>query len=254
MEPKGSFYIKNKNIGGMNMLYQMDYQPEMQISLSKGNRKLGKKVFAFNLLPGDKPISTKDKGQLTNVSGTCGGCCEECEGNCYAVRDARYHHNSCIPALAKNTLIMRHNMEGTFTQLRDRLKSEKAKILRYHSSGEIEIYDYLLHMVKLAIEMPEVRFYFYTKRFDFMEKYLKECGELPENLICNISEWKGNTKGYNLDGLNRIVYDDGTDESLKNIPHCPAVNKKGHKTGVTCDQCGLCFSGNNGHVVAVYEH
>lgn len=236
------------------MLYQMDYQPEMQISLSKGNRKLGKKVFAFNLLPGDKPISTKDKGQLTNVSGTCGGCCEECEGNCYAVRDARYHHNSCIPALAKNTLIMRHNMEGTFTQLRDRLKSEKAKILRYHSSGEIEIYDYLLHMVKLAIEMPEVRFYFYTKRFDFMEKYLKECGELPENLICNISEWKGNTKGYNLDGLNRFVYDDGTDESLKNIPHCPAVNKKGHKTGVTCDQCGLCFSGNNGHVVAVYEH
>lgn len=236
------------------MLYQMNYEPEMEISLSKGNRKLGKKVFAFNLLPGDKPISTKDKGQLTNVSGTCGGCCEACEGNCYAVRDARYHHNSCIPALAKNTLIMRHNMEGTFAQLRDRLKSEKAKILRYHSSGEIETYDYLLHMVKLAIEMPEVRFYFYTKRFDFMDRYLKECGELPDNLICNISEWNGNTEGYNLDGLNRFVYDDGTDESLKNVAHCPAVNKKGRKTGVTCDQCGLCYSGNNGHVVAVYEH
>lgn len=236
------------------MLYQMNYEPEMTISTAKGNSKLGKGVFAFNLLPGDAPISTKDKGQLTNVRGTCGGCCDGCEGNCYAVKDTRRYHNTCIPSLAKNTLIMRHDMEGTFAQLKENLEKKKAKVLRYHSSGEIETYDYLLHMVKLAIEMPNVRFYFYTKRFDFMEKYLKECGELPENLICNISEWNGNTDGYNLEGLNRFIYDDGTDESLKNVPHCPAVNKKGRKTGVTCDQCGLCFSGNNGHIVAVYEH
>lgn len=236
------------------MLYQMNYEPDMTISVAKGNSKLGNSVFAFNLLPGDAPISTKDKGQLTNVRGTCGGCCDGCEGNCYAVKDTRRYHNTCIPSLAKNTLIMRHDMEGMFAQLRENLEKKKAKVLRYHSSGEIETYDYLLHMVRLAVEMPNVRFYFYTKRFDFMERYLKECGELPENLICNISEWNGNTKGYALDGLNRFIYDDGTDARLKNVPHCPAVNKKGHKTGVTCDKCGLCFSGNNGHIVAVYEH
>lgn len=236
------------------MLYQMDYAPEMVISLAKGNSKLGKGVFAFNLLPGDRPLSTKDKGQLTNISGTCGGCCDGCESNCYAVRDTRRYHNTCIPSLAKNTLIMRHDMEGTFAQLRENLKKNKAKVLRYHSSGEIETYNYLLHMVKLAIEMPEVRFYFYTKRFDFMERYLKECGELPENLVCNISEWKGNTDAYDLEGLNRFIYDDGTDPSLKNVPHCPAVNKQGRKTGVTCEQCGLCYRGNDGHIIAVYEH
>ena len=236
------------------MLYQMNYEPDMTISVAKGNSKLGQSVFAFNLLPGDAPISTKDKGQLTNVRGTCGGCCDGCEGNCYAVKDTRRYHNTCIPSLAKNTLIMRHDMEGMFAQLRENLEKKKAKVLRYHSSGEIETYDYLLHMVRLAVEMPNVRFYFYTKRFDFIERYLKECGELPENLICNISEWNGNTKGYALDGLNRFIYDDGTDARLKNVPHCPAVNKKGHKTGVTCDKCGLCFSGNNGHIVAVYEH
>lgn len=236
------------------MLYQMDYSPEMVISVSKGNSKLGKGVMIFNLLPGDEPISTKDKGQLTNVRGTCAGCCDGCLDKCYAMRDARLHHNSVIPAIAKNTLIMRHNMEDTFKQLRENLAKNKAKVLRYHSSGEIETYEYLLHMVKLAIDMPEVRFYFYTKRFDLMDKYLKECGELPENLVCNISEWKGNTKGYDLDGLNRFVYDDGTDESLKNVAHCPAVNKKGRKTGVTCEQCGLCYRGNDGHVIAVYSH
>lgn len=236
------------------MLYQMDYSPEMVISVSKGNSKLGKGVMIFNLLPGDEPISTKDKGQLTNVRGTCAGCCDGCLDKCYAMRDARLHHNSVIPAIAKNTLIMRHNMEDTFKQLRENLVKNKAKVLRYHSSGEIESYEYLLHMVKLAIEMPEVRFYFYTKRFDLMDKYLKECGELPENLVCNISEWKGNTKGYALEGLNTFIYDDGTDESLKNVPHCPAVDKKGRKTGVTCENCGLCYRGNDGHVVAVYSH
>lgn len=236
------------------MLYQMNYEPEMTISLAKGNSKLGKGVFAFNLLPGDRPISTKDKGQLTNVSGTCGGCCDGCENNCYAVKDTRRYHNTCIPSLAKNTLIMRHDMEGTFTQLRENLKKKKAKVLRYHSSGEIETYDYLLHMVKLAVEMPEVRFYFYTKRFAFMDRYLKECGTLPDNLVCNISEWKGNTKGYDLDGLNRFIYDDGTDESLKNVPHCPAVDNKGHKTGITCSNCSLCYRGNDGHIIAVYSH
>ena len=236
------------------MLYQMNYEPEMTISLAKGNSKLGKGVFAFNLLPGDKPISTKDKGQLTNVPGTCGGCCDGCEKYCYAIQNTRQYHNTCIPSLAKNTLIMRNDMDGCFKQLKENLIKKKAKVLRYHSSGEIETYDYLLHMVKLAIEMPEVRFYFYTKRFDFMERYLRECGELPENLVCNISEWNGNTEGYKLDGLNRFIYDDGTDASLKNVPHCPAVDKKGHKTGVTCDKCGLCYNGNNGHIVAVYEH
>ena len=237
-----------------NILYNINYEPAMQISLAKGNSKLGSGVYAFNLIPGNKPLSTKAKGQLTNVRGTCGGCCDGCENFCYAVSDARRFHNTVIPSAGKNTVIMRHNMDDGFIQLKSNLMKKKAKVLRYHSSGEIESYNYLLHMVKLAVELPDVKFYFYTKRFGFIEKYLNECGELPKNLICNISEWKGNTNGYNLTGLNRFVYDDGTDPKLAKVFHCPAVDKNGHKTGITCDYCGRCFSGNNGHITAVYDH
>lgn len=237
-----------------NVMYQINYEPAMRISLAKGNSKLGKGVYALNLMPGNKPLSTKDKGQLTNVRGTCGGCCDGCENYCYAVKDTRRFHNTVIPSVGKNTVIMRHNMEDGFKQLRENLIKKKAKVLRYHSSGEIESYDYLLHMVKLAVELPSVQFYFYTKRFVFIDKYLTECGELPKNLVCNISEWKGNTRGYNLEGLNRFVYDDGTDPSMKKLVHCPAVDKNGHKTGVTCDQCKRCFSGNKGIITAVYDH
>ena len=237
-----------------NILYNINYDESMVISLVKGNSKLGKKVFSFNLMPGNKPISTKDKGQLTNVWGTCGGCCDGCEGSCYAVRDARLHHNAVIPSAGKNTVIMRHDMDKGFKQLKEALIEKKAKVLRFHSSGEIINYNYLLHMIKLAVELPDIQFYFYTKRFKFIESYIKDHGEFPTNLVCNISEWKGNTDAYQLDGLNKFVYDDGTDSTLEKLVHCPAVNKKGKKTGVTCEECKRCFSGNLGIVTAVYDH
>ena len=236
------------------MLYEIKYDKDMKISLVNGNSKLGNGMYTFDLLPGDKPLSTKDKGQLTNVHGTCGGCCDGCQKFCYAIRDARRFHNTCIPRLGRNTVIMRNNIEDGFKQLKEALVQNKAKILRYHSSGEIESYDYLLHMVKLAVELPDVQFYFYTKRFGFIEKYLNECGEFPKNLVCNISEWKGNTDGYNLRGLNKFVYDDGTDPKLEKAFHCRAVSKDGSKTGITCDSCGRCFRGNNGYITAVYDH
>lgn len=236
------------------MLYEINYDPSMKISLVKGNSKLGKGVYAFNLLPGDKPLSTKDKGQLTNVRGTCGGCCDECKKTCYAIGDARRYHNTCIPSLAKNTVIMRHDIDDMFGQLKAECEAKKVKVLRFHSSGEIESYNYLLHMAELAKELSSVKLYFYTKRFKFVEKYLKEYGAFPENLICNISEWNGNTNGFNLAGLNVFTYDDGTNAALESITHCPAVDKKGHKTGVNCDQCKRCFSKNDGHITAVYAH
>lgn len=236
------------------VLYPMEYRKGMKISLANGNNKVGKGVWCFNLLPGDKPLTTTTRGQLTNIHGTCGGCCEGCEGECYAVRDGKLHHNACIPAWGKNTLLVRNEMEATFGQIKEALIKKKAKVLRFHSSGEIESYDYLLHMVKLAVEMPKVQFYCYTKRFDFVSKYLKDFKKLPDNFVVNISVWNGNDKGYNFDNLNKFVYDDGNNPEIQKMRHCPAVDKNGNSTGVTCAQCGWCFKGNDGRITAVYAH
>ena len=155
-----------------NVLYPISYNKDMEISLVQGNKKIGHGVFALNLLPGDQPISTKTRGQLTDIKGTCGGCCEGCVNDCYAMRDAKRYHNACIPSLGKNTLIMRHNIDGMFAQLEEKLTKKNAKVLRYHSSGEIENFNYLLHMVKLAVRMPNVKFYCYTKRFNLYKSTL----------------------------------------------------------------------------------
>ena len=235
------------------VLYDLRYTKGMRIKLSKGNRKIGK-IYNFNLLPGDDPISTKDKVALTNVRGTCGGCSSGCEGCCYAIRSAQCHHNVNIPAWGNNTLIVRNDLNGAFAQIKEDLVKHKVSLLRYHSSGEIETYEYLQKMAKLATELPNVKFYFYTKRFAFVERYLKENGAFPENLVPNISEWHGNTAGYDLHGLNKFVYDDHTDPEVAKLPHCPAIAKDGSETGVTCDKCGICWRKTNGHTVAVYDH
>lgn len=238
-------------------LYEYEYSKDMHISVPKGNEKIGKGIYVFNLMPGSKPISTKDKGELTNIVGTCTGCCKDCENNgCYAIRDARRHHNSVIPSLAKNTLIMRNDQERMFSELKQFLTKKKVKTLRMHSSGEIESYEYLLKMVNLAKELPNTIIYFYTKRFDWVNKYLKENKTFPTNLVCNISKWHNNIDSYNFEKENKVnifAYDDGTDPELSSWIHCPAVDKKGHKTGITCSQCQRCAR-NEGLKTAVYPH
>jgi hypothetical protein len=65
--------------------------------------------------------------------------------------------------------------------------------------------------------------------------------------------------GDKFAGINRFVYDDGSDPTLKSLPHCPSVVKKpGAKKGtlshkVTCLDCGRCFH-NHGKRIAVYNH
>ena len=237
-----------------SVAYPMTYHESMEISLVNGNRKVGKGIWCFNTLPGDKPLCNSTRGQLTEINGTCGGCCTGCANDCYAIRDAKYHHNSVIPALSKNTLIMRNDIDGLFVQIKEGLIKKKAKVLRWHSAGEIESFNYLLHMVKLAVELPNVQFYCYTKRFDYITQYLQEYKKFPKNFVVNISVWKGNDEGYDFGKLNKFVYDDGTDPKVSKMVHCPAVDKKGHSTGVKCADCGWCFKGNLRRRTAVYAH
>ena len=237
-----------------NVAYPMTYYHGMEISLVNGNNKVGKGVWCFNMLPGDKPLSNSTKGVLTNINGTCGGCCDGCANACYAIRDGKLHHNACIPAWGKKTLIRRNDIESMFSQLKRGLIKNKAKVLRWHSAGEIESFNYLLHMVKLAIEMPQVQFYCYTKRFDFVTQYLRDYKRFPKNLVVNISVWNDNDKGYDFGRCNKFVYDDGSDPKIAKMRHCPAVDKNGHSTGIKCSQCGWCFKGNFGRITAVYSH
>lgn len=237
----------------MEALYNIEVNKDTKISVSKGNEKLGKKIYNINLLPGDEPLTVKTKGLLTTIKGTCGGVCSGCKHACYAVKGTKQHHNACIPAQGKNTLMMRKYQKRYFKQIKKFIKKHKVAFWRWHSSGEIPTYNYLLNMVEVAKEYPNTQFYFYTKRFSFIDKYIKEHQNFPDNLVCNISRWHNNDSKYDFSSLNKFIYDDGT-EDLSAITHCPAVAKGGDRTGVTCDQCGRCYRKATGQLTAVYDH
>ena len=237
-------------------LYTVVLESGDEISIQNGNDKLGPGVYNINLLSGDDKISVTSRGLLTDVPGTCSGCCDSCKQFCYDRALTKYRHNTCIPSRAKNTLIMRASLDTYFEQIKNfclKKRKDPVKIFRYHSGGEIETYEYLLKMVEVAKDCPDVKFYFYTKRFAWLQKYLDENGSFPENLVPNVSVWKHNADAYELKGLNRFIYDDGTDPELAAVTHCPAVDKDGHETGVKCAYCGRC-SRQTGKATAVYSH
>ena len=73
-----------------NVKYHLTIDDETRVKIVNGNSKLGRGIYAVNLLPGDTPLTLKDGTQLTNVAGSCAGACSACKADCYAVSDANY--------------------------------------------------------------------------------------------------------------------------------------------------------------------
>lgn len=253
---------KKRNLLPGEVLYPVYIDENSHPKFSEGNRKVGKRILCWNLLPGCEYLFLSDGTQLTNIKGTCEGCGEICENEgCYAVRDAKYHHNSCIPVWAMNTALVRERLEETFKEIKEMLSRVLNPVVRGHASGEFPTYEYFKMWGDLCRDNPWLHVYFYTKRFEFVERYIKEnnledtvrkTGRIYPNFVINVSIWHKNYDNpYNLP---EFVFDDGTEEDVREMFHCPAVNSDGMETGVTCEMCKRCIYPKPGQKTAVYDH
>ncbi|MBQ1789869.1 MAG: hypothetical protein II008_06825 [Oscillospiraceae bacterium] len=239
------------------------------LHVSKGNSKIGKGIWSFSTLPGneDHLLVTSTHGLLTNIPGTCSKYCDGCfNGGCYAVRDAKLHHNATIPAWAENTLLLRSGRLWEEVDTFLTLKNGKAlkylrgtpydasddaaeleqylavarglavvKYFRIHVSGELENAEQLRRWNQIARQHPETTFGIYTKNYDALAEFLDDEPEgFANNLVVNVSEWHGVAKPflekYAWAKLNVFVYDDHVEPDVAKLPHCPAVTKEGHHT------------------------
>ena len=224
------------------------------LSISQGNTKVGK-IASFSTLPTYDYIFTKYNKDNIFVNGTCSkDLCKVCEKECYAVKALRYKNTK--RAYTLNTLLLRYYLNETFEKLDSFIKKKAIKTFRFNVSGELESYEQLIALNKLALNNKNCNFGIYTKQFDFVKKFLIENGSFSDNLCVNLSQWHNNLKDYESIFKNKVnifAYDDGWDESLKNVVHCPAVNKQGKSTGVHCDSCNRCYR-NHKTITAVYAH
>ena len=235
------------------VVYDLHLTGDTHVHISSGNEKIGKGIYNLSLLPGDEPLKRKDGLQLTNIAGTCHGCCDGCGTCCYAKRSVIQHHNVNIKAWGENTMLAREDTETFFAEVQTFIDRNVVSVFRVHVGGEFFSYAYMKRWVEFAAKNPDVIFYVYTKRFGWIEKVDEEYnGVLPDNFRVLVSIWHKNYS--NPRGFAEFIYDDGTEPELKDVVHCPAVDKHGHETGVTCSMCKRCIKAKKGTRTAVYAH
>ena len=249
---------------------------EAKLHIAHGNSKIGKTIYAFSTLPGNKDHLIYAKGELlTEIPGTCSYHCETCHNACYAFGSARLHHNKVIQAWGENTLLLRSG------KLKEAIRSyiarvnkdkEKIKTFRINVSGEIQSSKELELWNDIAKEWPGIKFGLYTKNFEALEEFMDKYKDTAENFAINISQWHGcadsiiekykgklNVFEYDDSNLKHNTLSEEEKRRLEAIPKCPAVDIKGHhattKDGkpITCDMCGKCYR-KTGKTTAVYAH
>lgn len=262
-------YLAHTKDGLKNIVVKLE---DMHAGIQKGgNIKTGKE-WLMNTLPGDHEIEVRGKA-ITNYHGSCQGCCDGCEDYCYAIAGAKTHHNAVMPSTIKNLVLYRMDPARFESEIdaelsKWKLAADDEKIFRWHASGEIEDYAYLEMMMRLAEKHPDVHFYSYTKRFGYIEKYLKAHGDFPKNFVMNLSVWKDNLEksGFDMNLINKVQRfewkDEMSVEDYNHGIHCRSVihDKEGEKKGhldhsMNCRLCGLCWRGNcKSRIINVYNH
>ena len=136
-------------------------------SVSPRNSKVGN-IPSFSTLPGSGLMTLSDGRAVVDVHGTCGSACSACERHCYAVRMAKYRHNTAR-AWARNTLMIR---AGYFDRLKRAILAHidlnDRPFFRFHVAGELETAAQFCVYCEIAEARPLVRFALYTHRFFFV--------------------------------------------------------------------------------------
>ena len=185
--------------------------------------------------------------------GVTGTCNSNCPG-CYAKAITR----NIEPAIkyTLNTIEMKENPERFVSLVERELFTgnplQSPRVVRLHDSGEIYSVEYWRAVLAMINRHPETRFGTYTKAADVVTACGVSRDDLPQNLVMSCSPWEGHCAP--IADLPQFIYDDGTKPELEKLPHCPAVNKDGHRTGVTCAECLHCYTAERGARWCVYAH
>lgn len=196
----------------------------------------------LKISPGNSKMGAIPSVSLPSIK-TCRKCA--CHDKCYAhkleklrptVRNA-YQHN----------LDLYKNDPDTYWR-----EAEAAvmanRYFRFHVSGDIPDYDYLLHMISIANRVPTCEILCFTKRYEFINRAL-ETIKLPRNLHIIFSGWKG-LKMNNPHKLPEahVAYRDGTTTARPDAIPCSG----------NCTECAIhdggCWTLQPGQQIVFKEH
>lgn len=114
-------------------------------------------------------------------------------------------------------------------------KEERSGYFRWFDSGDVPNWTGLLKIVRVALALPEVRFWLPTKEYALIQRYTETVGAFPSNLTVRLS-------AYMVDGpapaalASRLGVVTSTVTSAPEAATCPAP-----KQGNQCRDCRACW-------------
>ena len=159
---------------------------------------------------------------------------------CYCMK-GRQTMSKVVAAYTRNLRLYNTDQEDFWEQVRFKVKHRPFPLFRFFDCGDIADYDFFLGMIDLAKEFPDIKFMSFTKKYEIVNKWIDENGDLPENLNVVFSAWHIGWKVINPHNL-PVAYVDSKDKTLnpefpEGITSCP--NEK-DKT-ITCSICRKCW-------------
>ena len=197
------------------------------VKISKGNSKLG-------AIPSVSLPSIK----------TCRNCA--CQEKCYAQKLERLR-----PAVRN---AYQHNLEVWLKDPETYWREVEASIMmsrffRFHVSGDIPSFKYLINMVEIARRQPHCEILCFTKKYNLVNELIEQGGELPGNLHMIFSGWVGleMANPFSLPEAH-VRYRDGYTTAREGAIECSG----------NCTECALteggCWSLQKGQQVVFNEH
>lgn len=197
------------------------------VKISKGNSKLG-------AIPSVSLPSIK----------TCRNCA--CQEKCYAQKLERLR-----PAVRN---AYQHNLEVWIKDPETYWREVEASIMmsrffRFHVSGDIPSFKYLINMVEIARRQPHCEILCFTKKYNLVNEFIEQGGELPGNLHMIFSGWVGleMANPFSLPEAH-VRYRDGSTTARDGAVEC----------GGNCTECALteggCWNLQKGQQVVFNEH
>ena len=204
-----------------------------EISISKGNTKMGL-IKSVSLPP------------LVTCSPEACKCCGK---KCYAHKIARLRM-TVAAAYQRNLDIYKEDPDMFFKQVD--LAMTTSSLFRIHVSGDFPDYEYMVRMIEVVNENPQCEVLCFTKRFEWVNKWLEENVHLPKNLHLIFSAWKGLhvSNPFSLPECH-IIYRDGTTTAPEDKPSWVC---KGNCTECKVTDYHGCWKLNKGECVLIMEH
>ena len=240
-ERKNPFDVK-KGANGRNYVTLSSVGSD-RLNVAEGNSKTGSNVINFNF-----PIEM-----------TCNHACE-CYKNatCYACNGCYLFANNQA-LYSENLNFFNNNSDDDFMNaLQLVIDKTGYKRFRYFTCGDIPNIRCIDCMVSLAKRNPSVKCWSYTKKYNLVNTWIDNNGNLPENLVIIFSHWMNEDGTYfdmhnphNLPTSEFIPY--GREELKEKVTHiCPCSDPTVNATCATCDH--PCYTLKNGESMALLEH